>query len=208
MTTFCCLRFETPPTWRTRSPYLYPRGTGCPSYTPRHWVLFSSPPTTLRASVEVIQPAYTQYLSMTLRVRVRVTLQLVVYRQSVRLGDTPLETHDLDLYFLTEHLRLQSLCNILSNERMGLSFAIAAGPRQCSHSQVLVPWDSWPHFTVSDTRLPQPGGPGPRIYIPQEQGGPVIAPDNGLSTLYSFGLTVERSLISTILLSCCTNPFP
>jgi hypothetical protein len=23
-------------------------------------------------------------------------------------------------------------------------------------------------------RLPQPGGPGPRIYIPQEQGGPVI----------------------------------
>jgi hypothetical protein len=25
-------------------------------------------------------------------------------------------------------------------------------------------------------RLPQPGGPGPRIFIPQEQGGPVIPP--------------------------------
>jgi hypothetical protein len=28
--------------------------------------------------------------------------------------------------------------------------------------------------------LPQPGGPGPRIYIPQEQGGPVIPPGTGL----------------------------
>jgi hypothetical protein len=49
-----------------------------------------------------------------------------------------------------------------------------AGPRQCSHSQVWVPRHSWPHFTVSDSRLPQPGGSGPHIYIPQEQGGSVI----------------------------------
>jgi hypothetical protein len=28
-------------------------------------------------------------------------------------------------------------------------------------------------------RLPQPGGPGPRIYIPQGQGGPVIPPGTG-----------------------------
>jgi hypothetical protein len=35
---FYCLRFETPPTWRTRSLYLYPPGTGLPGYTPRHWV--------------------------------------------------------------------------------------------------------------------------------------------------------------------------
>jgi hypothetical protein len=33
---FYCLRFETPPTWRTRSLYLYPPGTGWPGYTPRH----------------------------------------------------------------------------------------------------------------------------------------------------------------------------
>jgi hypothetical protein len=31
-------------------------------------------------------------------------------------------------------------------------------------------------FTVSYSRLPQPGGPGPRIYIPQEHGGPVMSP--------------------------------
>jgi hypothetical protein len=30
--------------------------------------------------------------------------------------------------------------------------------------------------TLSDKRLHQLGGPGPRIYIPQEQGGPVIPP--------------------------------
>jgi hypothetical protein len=58
-----------------------------------------------------------------------------------------------------------SLCNILSNKGMGLSFTIAAGPRQCSHSQVRVQRDSLPYFTVSDSRLPQPGRPGPRIYI-------------------------------------------
>jgi hypothetical protein len=34
MTIFHCLRFKTPPTWRARSPYLYPQGTGWPSYTP------------------------------------------------------------------------------------------------------------------------------------------------------------------------------
>jgi hypothetical protein len=45
----------------------------------------------------------------------------------------------------------------LSEERTGLPFTIAAGPRQRSHSSVWVPRDSWPYFTVSDLRLPQPG---------------------------------------------------
>jgi hypothetical protein len=38
-------------TWRCMSPYLYPPGTEWPYYTPRHWVPFSSPPTTRRATV-------------------------------------------------------------------------------------------------------------------------------------------------------------
>jgi hypothetical protein len=42
----------------------------------------------------------------------------------------------------------------LSDERTGLSLTIAAGPRQLSHSRVRVPWDSRPHFTVSESRLP------------------------------------------------------
>jgi hypothetical protein len=33
---------ETRPTWSARSPYLYPPGTGWPSYIPGHWVPFRS----------------------------------------------------------------------------------------------------------------------------------------------------------------------
>jgi hypothetical protein len=64
---------------------------------------------------------------------------------------------------------------------MGLSFTNAAGSRQHSHSKARVPRDSWPHFTASDSRHPQPGEPGPRIYeyIPQELGSPVIPPVTG-----------------------------
>jgi hypothetical protein len=36
------------------------------------------------------------------------------------------------------------------------------------------------HILLSHLRLPQPGGPGPRIYIPQEQGGPVMNLGTGL----------------------------
>jgi hypothetical protein len=36
------------------------------------------------------------------------------------------------------------------------------------------------HTLLSHLRLPQPGRPGSRIYIPQEQGGPVIPPGTGL----------------------------
>jgi hypothetical protein len=59
---------------------------------------------------------------------------------------------------------------------MVLSFIIAAGSRQRRHSQVRVPRNSRPYLTLSDWRLIQPGGPGPRIYIPQEHGSPVISP--------------------------------
>jgi hypothetical protein len=81
------------------------------------------------------------WILLRVRVRVRVILQLAVYRKSVPLGDNPLETHDQ--HFLTEHLRLQSLCNILSDKRMDLSFRIAGGPRQRSHFRV---WD--PRYTT------------------------------------------------------------
>jgi hypothetical protein len=38
MSIFYCLYFETPPTWRARFLYLFPPGTGWPSYTPGHSV--------------------------------------------------------------------------------------------------------------------------------------------------------------------------
>jgi hypothetical protein len=46
------------------------------------------------------------WLRVRVRVRVRVILRLAVYRLSVCLGEKPLETHDQNLYFPTEHLRL------------------------------------------------------------------------------------------------------
>jgi hypothetical protein len=68
---------------------------------------------------------------------------------------------------------------VLSDGRTGLSFTITAGPRQSSHSWVRVPRDSCLYFTVSDSRLPQPGWSSTRIYITQEQRGPVIPPGIG-----------------------------
>jgi hypothetical protein len=60
MIIFPCLRFKAPPTWRDRSPYLYPPGKGCPGYTSRHWFPFSMSPTTRMATVEVFDLASIQ----------------------------------------------------------------------------------------------------------------------------------------------------
>jgi hypothetical protein len=44
-------------------------------------------------NVESKNPTFQRSVSISI-IRVRVTLRLVVYRQSVRLSDKPLETHD------------------------------------------------------------------------------------------------------------------
>jgi hypothetical protein len=85
-----------------------------------------------------LPPPETQSVSQSVRVRVRVTLRLGVYCQSVRLGAEPHETHGQNFFFSTEHLWSYSLYNILSDERMGLSFTIAAGPHQRIHYRVRV----------------------------------------------------------------------
>jgi hypothetical protein len=62
-------------------------------------------------------------------VKVRVTLRLAVYHQSVRLGGYILEAHDQRFFFSTEPLRSQSLCNILSVEKMALPLWSVARPK-------------------------------------------------------------------------------
>jgi hypothetical protein len=42
----------------------------------------------------------------------------------------------------------------LSDERTGLSFISAPGPRQRSHFRARVSWNSWPTFSVPDSKLP------------------------------------------------------
>jgi hypothetical protein len=49
------------------------------------------------------------------------------------------------------------------------------------------------HILLSHLRLLQPGGPGPRIYISQEQGGPVIPSSIGLVS-FSSPLMARRTM--------------
>jgi hypothetical protein len=82
-------------------------------------------------------------------VKVRVTLRLAVYRQSIRLAHKPLKTHCQNIFSQLNACGY-SPYKTSSNNRMGLSFTIAAGPRQHIHSPVQVPWESRQYFTVSD----------------------------------------------------------
>jgi hypothetical protein len=52
-----------------------------------------------------------------------------------------------DLYYCQTFAGLL-IWGVLSDERTDLSFAIATGSGQRSHSRVRVPWDSRPYFTV------------------------------------------------------------
>jgi hypothetical protein len=45
----------------------------------------------------------------------------------------------------------------------GNCLTTALDPCQRSHSWVRDPQDSWPYFTISESRLPQPGGPSPHL---------------------------------------------
>jgi hypothetical protein len=57
------------------------------------------------------------------------------------------------------------VCNLIVQLLLGLARAVTLGSKS--------------HRTQSHLRLPQPGGPVPRIYIPQEQSVPVIPPGSG-----------------------------
>jgi hypothetical protein len=66
-------------------------------------------------------------------------------------------------------------CSTLSDKRMGLYFTVQLllGLARALTLR-LKSYRTPGHILLSNLRLPQPGGPGPRIYIPQEQDGPAI----------------------------------
>jgi hypothetical protein len=74
-------------------------------------------------------------------------------------------------YFIAPSLTRRRVCNLLL--LLTLATAVPLGS-ECRGIQ--------DHILLSQLfRLPQPGGLGPRIYIPQEQGGTDIAPGTGFS---------------------------
>jgi hypothetical protein len=137
MTIFYCLRFETPQNWRVRSPYSYPPGTEWRVYTLRHWVPLSSPPTTRRATVEVCESASTPMSSQVSQSRVTTDGQSA----SLSWNKAPIWDLRPDFYYCQTVAGLL-VWGALSDERTGLSFTIAPGPRQSCHFRVLVSWDS------------------------------------------------------------------
>jgi hypothetical protein len=61
--------------------------------------------------------------------------------------------------------------NLLVQLLLGLARAVTLGSKsRRTRDRIL----------LSQLRLSQPGGPGSRIYIPWEQGGPVIPPGTGV----------------------------
>jgi hypothetical protein len=82
----------------------------------------------------------------------------------------------------------------LSDKRTGLSFTIASGPRQSSHFRVRFPWDSWPYFTVSDSRLPVSSPPTTRratveVFEPPPHG--IRSEFNSVLLLHSVSVSKE-----------------
>jgi hypothetical protein len=68
-------------------------------------------------------------------------------------------------YFVAPSLTRGRVRNLLVQLLLGLARAVTLGSKsRRTHG----------HSLLSHLRLPQPGGPGSRIYIAQEQGGPVI----------------------------------
>jgi hypothetical protein len=73
-------------------------------------------------------------------------------------------------YFVPPSLTRGRVCNLLVQLLLGLVRAVTLGSKSRRTQG---------HILLSHLRLPQPGGPGSRIYIPQEQGGPDKPPGTG-----------------------------
>jgi hypothetical protein len=103
VTIFYCLRFETPSIWRARSPYLYPPGTGWPSYTPSTGFPFCC-------------------LNCQVKVKVKVMLWPMVQSASPSWNKAPIWGLRPDPYYCQTVVGLL-MWGALSDERKGLSFA-------------------------------------------------------------------------------------
>jgi hypothetical protein len=74
------------------------------------------------------------------------------------------------------------VCNLLVQLLLGLARAVTLGPKSRRTDDHI----------LSHLRLPQPGRPSLRIYIPQEQGGPDTPPGTGFPFCRLLGLAGLR----------------
>jgi hypothetical protein len=92
---FISLSYETPPTWRSRPPYLYAPGTGWPSYTSGHWV----PSYYLQGySGSILNTSDSRF-----EVEVEVNLQLTVSRPVCLDVGHPSGAHDQIFFFQSDN---------------------------------------------------------------------------------------------------------
>jgi hypothetical protein len=114
----------------------------------------------------------------------RFRFRLFCDQQSVCLGvGSPYGVHD-QISITVIHLR-SSCCGLPSLTRgwvCNLLVQFAVTLQSKSHI-------TQDHILLSHLRLQKPGGPGPCIYIPQEQGGPVIPPGTGFPFCHLLRLT-------------------
>jgi hypothetical protein len=112
-----------------------------------------------------------------------------------------------DLYYLqtVADLLMWRMWSALSDERTGLSFTIAPGPRQRSHFRVRVPCDSWPYFTVSESRLPFPSPPTTRRVTVEVFDLLLPSRINYVTTFYTSVRTEYRTLPSIVHVIPCLS---
>jgi hypothetical protein len=76
----------------------------------------------------------------------------------------------------------------------------------CAICSVITQWSesrrTRNHSLLSHLRLPQPGGPGSRIYVPQEQGGPVIPAGTGFPLCHLLRLASYEPYFVLRILIC------
>jgi hypothetical protein len=112
-------------------------------------------------------------------VEVELNLRPTVSRPVCLGAGIPPGTHD-QIYFISltiasflcgaPSLTRGLVCNLLVQLLLGSARAVTLGSKPCRTLR---------HIVLSHLRLTHSGGPGPRIYIPQKQGGPVIPPGTG-----------------------------
>jgi hypothetical protein len=107
---------------------------------------------------------------------VEVTLRLTVSQSVCFRIECPSGTYDQILFPFG--MLLYEICGIVS---VGRPLWREDGSAICS---VITQWSeslrTGNHILLSHLRLRQSGGPGSRIYIAQEQGGPIIPPGTGI----------------------------